>query len=56
MFTQQFTVSMSALNLNPERNGPAVILVSLLNNSVNKLPWIAEKFFSSYNSTNFFGF
>ena len=30
------------LVLNPEQNGPAVPLVSLLNNSVNKSPWIAE--------------
>ena len=30
--------------LNTERNGPAVLLVSLLNNSVNKSPWIAENF------------
>ena len=28
--------------LNPEQKGPAVPLVSLLNNYVNKSPWIAE--------------
>ena len=30
--------------LNQEQDGPAVLLVSLLNNSVNKSPWTAEKF------------
>ena len=40
MLNQQFTAAISVLN--PERNGPAVLLVSLLNNSVNKSTWIAE--------------
>ena len=42
VLTQQFTASMSVLN--PERNGAAVLLLSLLNNYVNKSPWTAEHF------------
>ena len=40
VLTQQFTASIFALN--PEGNGPAVHLVSLSNNFVNKSSWIAE--------------
>ena len=39
---QLITASVSVLN--PERNGSAVPLLSLLNNSVNKLLWISENF------------
>ena len=34
--------------MNPEQNGSAVLLISLLNNSVNKSLWIAETFSRVY--------
>ena len=40
VLTQQFTLLTSVLNT--EWNRPALRLVSLLNNSVNKSPWTAE--------------
>ena len=39
---QLITAPVSVLN--PERNESAVPLLSLLNNSVNKLLWISENF------------
>ena len=42
MLTQQYTALMTPLN--PKQNGPAVLLVSLLENCVNEFPWIVENF------------